>query len=138
MSRIHVLGFGFREKATPAALLEAAEKAVRAAGLAGGLAAITHIASVRRKAESQLFKEVAARLDAAIIPIEAIDLADIDTPTQSANVQAIFKTGSLAEAAALAALAQAELAAPRSQSDDSLATAALATGHALQDKETIS
>jgi cobalt-precorrin 5A hydrolase len=68
---------------------------------------------------------LARKLDLPLIPVEAI--AGIPTPTQSAASLAAHGTGSVAEAAALAAAGpDARLIARRIVSPDRLATCALA------------
>jgi cobalt-precorrin 5A hydrolase len=64
-----------------------------------------------------------------VIGLQRTLLETILTPTQSPRVKARFGTGSLAEAAALAAAGPgAQLLARRSQSADGAATAAIAEG----------
>ena len=72
----------------------------------------------------------AAFLAEEVVPsIPAPVLAGIETPTQSKFVQAKFATGSIAEAAALAAAgARARLVSKRTVSQDRTATAAIAEG----------
>ncbi|MFM2388447.1 MAG: hypothetical protein RLZZ437_2 [Pseudomonadota bacterium] len=115
-----VAGFGFRNTATPAALAEALERA-------GGAAGLTALATVQDKvAGLQAFAE---SLGLPVIGLPREALAAVQTPTQSPRVKARFGTGSLAEAAALAAAGPgARLKGKRSQSADGAATAAIAEG----------
>lgn len=115
-----VAGFGFRTGATLAALQDALTKA-------GGPEGVTHLATVATKAgELQVLGQ------ALCLPVVALDmeaLRGVWTPTRSDRVAALFGTGSLAEAAALAAAGPgARLRGPRAVSEDRMATAAIAEG----------
>lgn len=110
-----VAGFGFRTDATTASL----EAALRATGAHP----VTALATLSSKA-AQL-APLAQRLNLPLIAIDA--LTGIATPTQSPASLAAHGTGSVAEAAALAAAGlNARLIAPRILSPDRLATCALA------------
>ena len=117
-----VAGLGFRKDATLAALREA----LFAAGGPEGLAAV---ATVSDKADAAALKLLAGECD---LPIKAISmdvLATITTPTRSDAVIERFGTGSIAEAAALAAAGRrARLISTRKISQDRMATAAIAEG----------
>jgi len=113
-----VAGFGFRTGATLYALQDALERA-------GGPEGVTHLATVATKAEElQVLGKVLA------LPVVALDmeaLRGVWTPTRSDRVAALFGTGSLAEAAALAAAGKgARLRGLRAVSADGMATAAIA------------
>ena len=113
---MRVAGMGFRGSAEAASL----EDALARAGHADALA------TARAKADAPAIREL-ARLTG--LPLLAVDVAGIATPTQSPRVVALFGTGSLAEAAALAALAPgARLTQPRITSQDGMATCAIAEG----------
>ena len=117
-----VAGLGFKRDVTVASLREA----LLAAGGAEGLAAM---ATVSDKADAEALKQLARECGVPIraVPVEA--LAGIDTPTQSKLVAEKFGTGSVAEAAALAAAGpRARLIATRVVSQDRTATAAIAEG----------
>jgi cobalt-precorrin 5A hydrolase len=115
-----VAGFGFRSTATTQALADALARA-------GGAAGLTALATAQDKvAGLQAFGE---SLGLPVIGLSRDALSDQQTPTQSPRVQAQFGTGSLAEAAALAAAGPgAWLMGKRSQSADGAATAAIAEG----------
>jgi len=111
-----VAGFGFRTGATIASLEAALQRAK-------GDRQVTALATLSRKAAH--LAPLARKLDLPLIPVEA--LAGISTPTQSAASLAAHGTGSVAEAAALAAAGpNARLIARRIVSPDRLATCALA------------
>lgn len=117
-----VAGLGFRRDANVASLREA----LRAAGGAEGLAAL---ATMSDKADAQAFKSLAQELGLAIRSIPAEALAEIETVTQSEVIGARFGTGSVAEAAAIAAAGRgARLISARAVSQDRMATAAIAEG----------
>ena len=111
-----VAGLGFRKAATAASLADALARA----GAADALA------TARAKAESPAIRALAARLN---LPLLAVDVAGIATPSHSPRVAALYGTGALAEAAALAALAPgARIVTARVTSQDGMATCAIAQG----------
>lgn len=117
-----VAGLGFRRDVTIASLREA----LLAAGGFEGLAAV---ATVSDKADAPALKLLAQELDLPIKGIPAEILTDIVTATQSEVIKARFGTGSIAEAAAIAAAGcGARLIAVRAVSQDRMATAAIAEG----------
>lgn len=117
-----VAGLGFRKDVTLASLREA----LQAAGGADGLAAV---ATVSDKADAEVLKQLARECGVPIRAVPADVLASIETPTQSKRVTEEFGTGSVAEAAALAAAGpRARLIATRAVSQDRTATAAIAEG----------
>lgn len=117
-----VAGLGFRQDVTLASLREA----LAAAGGADGLAAM---ATVSDKADAEPLKQLARECGVPIKAIPANVLASVETPTQSKLVTEKFGTGSVAEAAALAAAGpRARLIATRAVSQDRTATAAIAEG----------
>ena len=83
---MRVAGIGFRTATPPVAL--------RAALAAAG--AVDRVATLRTKAT-----ELAAALPGVVVT--GVDVAGVETPTRSARVEALFGTGSVAEAAALVA-----------------------------------
>jgi cobalt-precorrin 5A hydrolase len=118
---MRVAGLGFRREVTLASLREA----LVAAG-AEGLAAV---ATVSDKSQTAALQLLAQEFNLPIKAIPAAVLAGIETTTQSEFVQAKFETGSIAEAAALAAAgARARLVSIRTVSQDRMATAAIAEG----------
>ncbi|WP_448042572.1 cobalamin biosynthesis protein [Bradyrhizobium liaoningense] len=117
-----VAGLGFRSDVTLASLREA----LATAGGSEGLAAF---ATVSDKADAEALKQLARECGIPIKAVPADRLAGIDTPTQSKRVAEKFGTGSLAEAAALAAAGpRARLIATRVVSQDRAATVAIAEG----------
>lgn len=115
---MRVAGFGFRPAATTAALAEVLARA--------GAGAADALATAPDKAGAPAIRQLAADLG---LPLLAVEVAGIATPTQSPRVIARYGTGSLAEAAALAALAPgARLLGLRTQSLDGMATCAIAEG----------
>lgn len=117
-----VAGFGFRTSASVESLRDALE-------MAGGSAGLGAIATLSEKAGSD---SILALADAIGVPVRAIPAARLramTTQTQSAESLAAHGTGSVAEAAALAAAGEAaRLLGSRSISTDRLATCAIATG----------
>ncbi|MBW7969759.1 cobalamin biosynthesis protein [Bradyrhizobium sp. BR 10289] len=117
-----VAGLGFKTDVTLASLREA----LLAAGGPEGLAAV---ATVSDKADAEALRQLAHECGVPIKAIPADVLSSIDTPTQSKLVMEKFATGSVAEAAALAAAGpRARLIAVRAVSQDRTATAAIAEG----------
>lgn len=117
---MRVAGIGFRGAATVASLRDALERA-------GGGAELLATAAV--KAQAPAARELAARLGVPLHGFERDVLAAQMVLTQSEKVAARFGTGSVAEAAALAAAGPgARLLGPRVVSGDGLATAAIAIG----------
>jgi cobalt-precorrin 5A hydrolase len=119
---MRVAGLGFRKEAT----IEALREALLAAGGARGLDAL---ATATDKAEAAVIVALAHELGLTIKPVPAEVLARVETATHSTRVETMFGTGSLAEAAALAAAGRrARLVSARSVSRDKTATAAIAEG----------
>lgn len=120
---MRVVGIGFRAAADLASLQDALQQVLDAAGGGGIDAVVTEAAKAREK----VFREFAQVLGLPGLGITAQDLGQMITPTQSERIQDRFGTGSLAEAAALAAAGPAaRLVAQRVVSGDGMATAALA------------
>jgi len=119
---MRVAGLGFRRDVTLASLREA----LVAAGGGEGIAAV---ATVSDKVESDALKRLARELGVPIKSVRAEVLVGIATLTRSEFVKARFGTGSVAEAAALAAAGRhARLISTRTVSQDRTATAAIAEG----------
>jgi cobalt-precorrin 5A hydrolase len=111
-------GFGFRGAATVASLRDALARAGDGADL---------LATAADKAGAEPIRALARDLGLALRAVAPADLAAQETLTRSPRVAARFGTGSLAEAAALAAAGPgARLLGPRVVSGDGLATAAIA------------
>jgi cobalt-precorrin 5A hydrolase len=119
---MRVAGLGFRKEAT----IEALREVLTAVGGARGLDAL---ATATDKAEAAIIVALAHELGLTIKPVSAEVLARVETATHSTRVETMFGTGSLAEAAALAAAGRrARLVSARSVSRDKTATAAIAEG----------
>ncbi len=113
---MRVAGLGFRQGASLASLADALDRAGPADVLATSAA----------KAQAP---EILALAQARGLPLLGVTIAGVMTPTQSPRVMALYGTGSLAEAAALAALGPgARIVTPRVTSQDRMATAAIAEG----------
>ena len=117
-----VAGLGFRRDASVASLRDALD----AAGGSDGLAAI---ATVSDKADAAALKALAQELGLPVRGISPGILAEIQTATQSEIIKARFGTGSVAQAAAIAAAGRgARLISVRAASQDRMAVAAIAEG----------
>lgn len=117
-----IAGLGFKKDVTLTSLREA----LLAAGEPDGL---TAIATVSDKADAAALKQLARECGVPIKAVPADVLAGVETPTQSERVAERFGTGSVAEAAALAAAGpRARLITTRVVSQDRTATAAIAEG----------
>ena len=115
-----VAGFGFRSETTLAALQDALARA-------GGPDGVTHLATLAAKAPA--LEPLGRALGLPVLGLPAWALRGQATLTQSARVTALFGTGSVAEAVALAAAGpEARLRGPRAASADGTATAAIAEG----------
>ena len=86
------------------------------------------LASIDTKASGAAMTELAAELDLRVIAIDEDRIAGVETPTRSERIDARFGTGSLAEAAALAAVdhQSARITVARVQTENGMATAAIA------------
>lgn len=120
---MRVAGFGFRGGAAIASLQDALARAMAQAG--GG--PLDALVTESAKARAPVFREMAAVMALPGLGIRLDDLQQMITPTQSQRVLDQFGTGSLCEAAALAAAGPgAVLVAARVVSGDGMATAAIA------------
>lgn len=114
-----VAGIGLRKDATVESL--------RSAMALAGADSATAIATPDDKADHPALVALAAELKLPIVRVSHDDLVAQDTQTQSKLVAQKRGTGSVAEAAALAAAGQgATLKAARVVSDDRMATCAIA------------
>ena len=121
---MRVAGFGFRKGAEVESLLAALDAA-------GGSAGVSRIATEAGKAEAQVFRDLAERLDLPVEPVPRAALAGAAVETVSEKSVAMFGTGSLSEATALIAAGPgARLLSRRAISPDSMATCAIAEGEA--------
>jgi len=115
-----VAGFGFRASATRDSLADALSRA-------GGQTGLSALATAEDKAQMAAFTSFATELGLPVHAVDAATLSRQETRTQSKPSRAARGTGSVAEAAALAAAGPgARLLAPRVVSQDGLATCALA------------
>ena len=120
---MRVAGIGFRGAAELASLQDALSVALLTLDDHRLDAVVTEAA----KARAPVFREFAAKLGIPGLGVSVDDLGQMITPTQSQRILDRFGTGSLAEAAALAAAGPgAELLATRVVSNDGMATAAIA------------
>ncbi len=117
-----VAGFGFRAAATADSLRDALARAADERR-------VTAFAAPADKAQAACLNELAGEMGIAVHAIASDDLSRQQTLTDAPRVRAKRGTGSVAEAAALAAAGRgAQLLAPRSISADRLATCAIAMG----------
>jgi cobalt-precorrin 5A hydrolase len=115
-----VAGFGFRREASLDALSDALAQA-------GGAEGVTHLATLASKAPG--LERLGGALGLPVIAVPAEALRGVATATRSERVEAMFDTGSVAEAAALVAAGPgARLLRARVVSADGTVTAALAEG----------
>lgn len=113
-------GIGFRRDAPLASVLEVFLAASHRTP------PVQVLASTEAKIATPQMRDLAAHLN---LPLRAVDVAGLDTPTKSARIEGLMGTGSLAEAAALAAAGPgARIIVPRMISTDGTATAAIAEG----------
>jgi cobalt-precorrin 5A hydrolase len=116
-----VAGFGFRKTATVSSLMDAFAIA--------GVKNVDAIATAEDKSQAVVFQTFAKTLGAPIIAVGPLALSNADTTTHSLTSQTHRATGSVAEAAALAAIGEdAKLQTTRSISNDRMATCAIAQG----------
>jgi len=119
---MRVAGLGFQRQAS----LDSLREALLAAG---GIHRLDALATASDKATAPVLIALARELGLPIKAIPADQLAAIETPTRSARILSMRGTGSLAEAAALAAAGPyGRLVSTRIVSRDRTATAAIAEG----------
>ena len=117
-----VAGFGFRRNANADSLLSAYDVARD-----GRDAEV--FATLDTKAGDLAFGDVALTMGSQRVSVSLAELQAQTTVTKSASSEGAYGTGSVAEAAALAAAGPgSKLLAPRSVSADGMATCALAEG----------
>jgi cobalt-precorrin 5A hydrolase len=117
-----VAGFGFRAAATADSLRDALARAA-------GERKVMAFAVPEDKAQAGCLSALAREVAVGVHAITADDLSRQQTTTEASRVRAARGTGSVAEAAALAAAGPGgRLLAPRSISADRLATCAIAMG----------
>lgn len=118
-----VIGLGFRGAATEVSLQNAYDKAVSVHDAKGPQALVTEAA----KARADVFRAFSQNVGLPGLGVDVVDLGQMITHTQSQRIVDQFGTGSLCEAAALAAAGpNAVLVVERVISDDGMATAAIA------------
>lgn len=117
-----VAGFGFRKETSLEALQDALARA-------GGAEGVTHLATLAAKAPA--LAGLGAALGLPVVALAPAELVGQAVLTRSDRVAALYGTGSVAEAAALAAAGPgARLRGARAVSTDGTATAAIAEGDA--------
>ncbi|MBV6634838.1 MAG: cobalamin biosynthesis protein [Mameliella sp.] len=117
-----VAGFGFRGAVSVQGLVDAFCGA-------GSGQTVSALATAADKAETPVFMAFARQMGLPVIGIDAATLSAQEVRTQSVASTAARQTGSLAEAAALAAAGPgARLIVTRVVSEDRMATCALAEG----------
>jgi len=117
-----VAGFGFRSAATADSLRDALTRAA-------GERRVSTFAAPADKADAACLSELAREVSVGIHAVAPDDLSRQPTLTEAPRVRAKRGTGSVAEAAALAAAGPgARLLAPRNISADRLASCAIAMG----------
>lgn len=89
-----VAGIGFQTSATPKALQSAYDLACKTAGIQG----VDALASISEKTCSPVLQKFSADKS---LPLQSVNVTGVITPTQSARIQSLYGTGSVAEAAAL-------------------------------------
>lgn len=115
-----VAGFGFRKDASYVSLCAALQQVEQAGG------PVTALATVVSKAGAPALQRLAYERG---ITLQAVAVAGIQTPSKSVRCQALHGTGSVAEAAALAAAgAGSTLIVARLITPDGMATCAMALG----------
>ncbi|MGY6634129.1 MAG: cobalamin biosynthesis protein [Alkalilacustris sp.] len=118
---MRVAGFGFRTAAGTDSLADALARA-------GGAAGLTALAAPADKAGAAALTDLATRLGLPVRAVAPDRLAAMPTLTEAPRIRAARATGSVAEAAALAAAGPgARLTAPRAISADRMATCAIAS-----------
>lgn len=121
---MRIAGLGFRSSAT----LHSLRAVLGMVEAAGGPA--TALATLPAKAGAAALRQLAEERGLAVL---AVPVQDIATPTRSARVMALHGTGSVAEAAALAAAGPgAILTVARMTAPDGMATCAMATHKGTQ------
>lgn len=121
---MRIAGLGFRSSAT----LPSLRAALGLVEAAGGPA--TALATLPAKAGAAALRQLAEERGLAVL---AVPVQGIATPTRSARVMALHGTGSVAEAAALAAAGPgAILTVARMTAPDGMATCAMATHKGTQ------
>lgn len=117
-----VAGFGFRSSVAATTLIDLYEAVARPNGA-------TALATAADKAESQAMRTLADHAGLPLIGVDSIALQRQDTATQSTVSTIARGTGSVAEAAALAAAGpNSHLRVARQISQDRTATCAIAEG----------
>jgi cobalt-precorrin 5A hydrolase len=115
-----VAGIGFRTNATPKSLQSAYDIACQTAGISG----VDALASISEKIKSPVLQQFAADKS---LSLQSVTVTGIITPTQSARIQSLYGTGSVAEAAALVAAGpNARMICPRITSPCGRVTIAIA------------
>lgn len=129
---MRVAGFGFRAGASLASLQDALQRALELCHLGEPAPhGLIGLATAEDKTGAACIQALAARLHVPVRAVSPQEIAAMTTLTDSARVRAMRRTGSVAEAAALAAArhfggGEAALLHARAVSADRLATCAIA------------
>lgn len=126
-----ILGMGFKSDAPLSALENAARTVCYTTGLVPDV-----IATLASKVGHPPFIALAEKLNARIIALDPDDIRGVPTSTVSQRIQALFGTGSVAEAVAIAAIPGATLQESRKVSTDNATTATATAALALAPRKT--
>ena len=125
---MRVVGFGLRPHAPRNALEEVLARALDAARAHDGKPPIVHaMATLAGRAEHPALRCLAQAYALPVIAVDETRVVGVVTPTRSARIEALFATGSIAEATALLAAGEgARIIVSRIVSPDGTASAAMA------------
>ncbi|MFT8890438.1 MAG: cobalamin biosynthesis protein [Acetobacter papayae] len=125
---MRVLGFGLRPHASRNALEQVLARVLDAArALDGDSLALDAMATLTRRVEHQALRCLAQAYALPVIAVDEAKVAGVVTPTRSVRIEALFGTGSIAEATALLVAGDgARIIVSRIVSSDGTASAAMA------------
>lgn len=135
-----VAGFGFRAGASPASLRAALHRACMLCAIDAPMQhSLALLAAAQDKAGAACLQMLATSLGVPVCPVAPEELAAMPTLTDSPRVRAVRGTGSVAEAAALAAAKRLACGEPtllhaRAVSPDRQATCAIARFTPVQER----
>lgn len=130
---MRVIGFGLRPSASRDALEHVLASALDKIGFRERLSAVPDaLATLSKRADHPAFQALAQAHGLPVIAVEETAVAGIKTHTHSARIEALFGTGSIAEATALLAAGDgARIIVSRIVSPDGTASAAVAETEGL-------
>jgi cobalt-precorrin 5A hydrolase len=130
---MRVIGFGLRPSASRQALEHVFAHALDKISSHNGLSAVADcLATLSKRADHPAFQALAQAHGLPVIAVEETAVAGIKTHTRSARIEALFGTGSIAEATALLAAGDgARIIVSRIVSPDGTASAAVAETEGL-------